>query len=78
MGKHEFSALSLEVKRMVLRVNDVVININSQEQEAKFRKILRPTAKDLKSREFNKRVDIVANGFIQARKGMDNLKKLLG
>ncbi|MCS8594612.1 hypothetical protein EFE27_01215 [Leuconostoc citreum] len=63
---------------MVLRVNDVVININSQEQEAKFRKILRPTAKDLKSREFNKRVDIVANGFIQARKGMDNLKKLLG
>lgn len=63
---------------MVLRVADVVINIGSQEQESKIRKILRPTESDLRSSEFCKRVNVVSDGFIQARKGMENLKKLLG
>lgn len=78
MVKHKFRALGLEVKKMVLRVADVVINIGSKEQESKIRKILRPTESDLRSSEFSKRVNVVSDGFIQARKGMENLKKLLG
>lgn len=63
---------------MVLRATDVVINIGSQKQEAKMRKILRPTENDLRSSEFSRRVNVVSDGFIKARKGMENLKKLLG
>ncbi|BAX73090.1 hypothetical protein [Leuconostoc mesenteroides] len=63
---------------MVLRANDVIINISSKTQETKMRKILQPTENDLRSPEFKERVSQVAKGFVSARKGMENLRKLLG
>lgn len=63
---------------MVLRDKDVVINITSEKQENRIRKILQPTNNEMESAEFQKRVTKVATGFVSARKGMDNIRKLLG
>lgn len=59
---------------MVMRNSDVVVEINSNEQAKRLRKILNPTRQDIDSPVFTKKVSSLAKNLSSARKGMNNLR----
>lgn len=62
---------------MVLVNSEVVLNIHTESQANKLRKILRPTENDINSDEFAQKASKIADSFVQSRKGINNLRKHL-